>query len=89
MKTVRLILSLMLIIICTAALALGADVAPIVAVPSPSILDWFAVNKAVIFGAALAISELLSLIPGFQGNGILDTIKKGLALLSGKPQVTT
>jgi hypothetical protein len=85
MKYLKLLLALVVIVACTAALALGVDVVPVAAAPAPSILDWFMVNKAAVFGAALAFSELLSLIPSFKGNGILDTIIKALVQLSGKP----
>lgn len=83
MKLLRLILALFILTICT--VAFGADAVAVA--PAPSIMEWFIVNKAAVFGAALALSELLSLIPGFQGNGILDTIKKALVQLSGKPSV--
>lgn len=65
------------------AYAFGADaVAPVVA--APSFMAWMQAHTTEIFGLALIISEFLALIPGFQGNGILDTIIKALRVLSGK-----
>jgi len=84
------ILMFVLLALAMVAGAFGADpvaVVPVAAAPAaPSILSWFMANQAAVFAAALAMSELLSLIPGFKGNGILDTIIKALVQLSGKNQ---
>jgi len=74
MKTLRFVLSLMLIIAFTAIAALGVDVVPAATVPPLSIMEWFTVNSALVFGVAWAISELLAVIPAFKGNGFLDII---------------
>jgi hypothetical protein len=82
-------LILIAVVICT-AIAFAAEPAAVpAAVPAigePSILAWFVVNKAAVLGAALALSELLSLIPAFKGNGIMDTVLKALQTLSAKDQ---
>ena len=90
-KMIRFTLAMLALIVCTVALTFGADptavVVPAVATPAaaaPSILDWFQANEAAIFAAALAVSEMLALIPGFAGNGVIDTCIKALKLLSGK-----
>lgn len=62
----------------------GAEVAP--AAKTVGFLDWFMQNSTIVFAAALALSELLALIPGFQANGILEGIIKALKLLSAKPE---
>lgn len=51
---------------------------------APGFMDWLAQNKAVVIGAALAISELLALIPGIKGNGILDMVINLLKSEQGK-----
>lgn len=38
--------------------------------------DFITAHKTEILAAALAVSELLALIPAFAGNGILDSIIK-------------
>ena len=73
--------TVILIILSIAAIVLAADAAT---VPQVSLFDWFLQNKAAILAAALAFSEVLSLIPAFKGNGIIDTIIKALQTLSGK-----
>jgi uncharacterized membrane protein len=45
--------------------------------------SWIMNNSGTIFGALLAISELMALIPAFKGNGILDSIIKALKALAG------
>jgi hypothetical protein len=84
----KLILLVMLMVVFAVAAAFGADpvaIAPAAVAPAaPSILAWFIANQAYVFAACLAVSEMLSLIPGFKGNGILDTIIKALVQLSGK-----
>ena len=95
MKKISRLIPLLLclaLLLCMAICVLAADpaTAPAVipavpaTVPAPSIIDWFTLYKAYIFGAALAISELLGVTPWFKGNGIMDTIIKGLKLLMGK-----
>lgn len=64
------------------AVAFAADPAPVAAV---GFLDWFKQNSGAVLGFALALSEILSLIPAFKGNGILDTIIKALQAMSGNP----
>lgn len=75
-----------LVVLCLVWNAAFAATTGVTVAPNPSLLDWFAANKTVIFGAALALSELLAIIPAFKGNGILDTIIKALQMLSGKEQ---
>jgi len=92
MKKMSIVRSVMLAaIICSIApFAFAADpaattaAAPAAAAADPSLFAWFVANKAAIFGVALAISEFLTLIPGFKGNGILDTIIQALKVLSAK-----
>ncbi len=88
MKKMSVVRSVMLaVIICSIApFAFAADpVTTTAAVAAdPSLFAWFVANKAAIFGVALAISEFLTLIPGFKGNGILDTIIQALKVLSAK-----
>lgn len=55
-------------------------------VPAPTLFSWFNANSVPILALALVISELLATIPGFQGNGILDTIIKALRALTQKNQ---
>lgn len=62
----------------------AAATAPAASQPDPSIVAWFSLYKAYIFAAALALSELLAVTPWFKGNGLLDTVIKGLKMLSGK-----
>lgn len=53
---------------------------------STDVFTWFAINGAAVLGVLLAISELLALMPWFKGNGILDSIIKGLKFLgASKP----
>lgn len=61
-----------------------AATVPAAVQPDPSIVAWFSLYKAYIFAAALALSELLAVTPWFKGNGLLDTIIKGLKMLYGK-----
>jgi len=86
MKKMSVAKSVMLaaIICAIAPLAFAADPAATTAAADPSLFAWFVANKAAIFGVALAISEFLTLIPGFKGNGILDTIIQALKVLSAK-----
>ncbi len=87
MKKMFVAKSVMLaVIICAIApLAFAADpAATTTAAADPSLFAWLIANKAAIFGVALAISEFLTLIPGFKGNGILDTIIQALKVLSAK-----
>lgn len=77
-----------IILTIVAAVCFGADAAVPPVAPTPSLLGWFKANEAVILAAALGISELLSLIPGFKGNGVLDTIIKALRALSQKNDTT-
>lgn len=74
----------LLLVMCVAGAF--AETAPAAAPAAPSLFDWFMANKTAVFGVALAISEFLSIIPAFKGNGILDTIIKALQTLSGKEQ---
>ena len=39
-----------------------------------SIIEWVTINSTLLFGLALAISEVLALIPGIKQNGIFQTI---------------
>lgn len=79
-------LLLICLFVCFAAIAGAVDAAPVAAAvpvaPVVGFLDWFKQNTAAVLGAALALSELLSLVPQFQGNGILDSITKALRALS-------
>ena len=79
MKT--LISILLICLFTTLAFAAEPVVMPVAQV---GFLDWFKQNSAAVLGACLAFSEVLSLIPAFKGNGILDTIIKALQVLSGK-----
>lgn len=80
---------LVLLLVMLASVAMGVDAVP-VPVPAPavsiSVLDWFKANTAVVIGLALAISEVLALIPGIKGNGIVDAIIKALKVLANKEQ---
>jgi hypothetical protein len=69
------------------AVAPGAAsaVTPVVASAPPSLLQWFIANSTAVFATLLVMSELLSLIPAFKGNGILHTIIEALKALSQKP----
>lgn len=81
----------LVVLVALATVAFAAD--PVVPVAAPAaaatatvgFLDWFKQNSGAVLGFALAFSELLSLIPAFKGNGILDTIIKALQSLSTKP----
>jgi len=85
-------LSFMVMFMCilamATAVAFGADPAPAVA-PVIGFFDWFKMNSVLVFGALLALSELLSMIPAFHGNGILDTIIKALKLMTAKQTQAT
>ena len=72
-------------LVALVSVAVGADVAPVTAQPV-SIMTWFTQNKAAVLAFTLALSELLSLIPAFKGNGILDTIIKAIKVLSQKDE---
>jgi hypothetical protein len=78
------------IFLVSAATVLGADVAPVLAatapVPEVTFLGWVKANANTLLAVSLGISELLSMIPAFKGNGILDTIIKALQALSEKPE---
>lgn len=79
-------LLLMLVFILISAIAIAAEsVAPVV---NQTWFEWVDINAVVLLGAALAISEVLALIPGFKGNGILDTIIKFIKLLISKKETT-
>ena len=65
-----------------ATVAAGADATAPAA--TGGALAWFSDNKVAVIAAALAISELLALVPGLKGNGILDSIIKILKVVSGK-----
>lgn len=84
----RFISFICLSLLLAAVTVFGADaVAPAaVAVPaaSNSTMAWIMANATAIFAVALAVSEFLALIPGLQGNGILDAIIKALRSLAGK-----
>jgi len=88
MKILKRLIVAMVMALAAAAIVSAETAAPgttpATATASPSIMAWLQTNQAAIFGLALAISEFLSLIPGFKGNGILDTIIKALKLLTGK-----
>lgn len=81
----------LVVLVALATVAFAAD--PVVPAAAPAVaaqgavgfLDWFKQNSGAVLGFALAFSELLSLIPAFKGNGILDTIIKALQSLSTKP----
>ncbi|BDV42423.1 hypothetical protein GURASL_13460 [Geotalea uraniireducens] len=85
-------ISLLVAMILAAAcgLALAADpvaaATPVVTpgVPQASLFAWFRQNLVYVLGVALAISELLGVIPTFQGNGVLDSIIKSLKFLISK-----
>lgn len=79
-------ISILFLLVLVAVSAFATTAAPVVAaVPAPTLFGWFQANTPVILGVALAVSELLSVIPAFKGNGILDTIIKALHALSDKP----
>ena len=87
LNLLSLILVIVILAVCSIATAAeSAAIAVAPAVVAPSMIEWFVVNKAAVFGCLLGISELLSLTPGFKGNGIFDTILKALTSLSGKEQ---
>lgn len=73
------------LMLCFTTVAFGADAAPAAVPASTGIFAWFQSNTNAVIVVALAVSEFLSLIPAFQGNGILDTIIKALKALSAKP----
>ena len=64
--------------------AFAADPA-VAAAATVGFMDWFKQNTSACLGVVVAISELLALIPGFKGNGILDTILKAAKFMSEKP----
>lgn len=81
------IISLLVLIALTiiTALAFAADppaTAAAVPVPSTSFMAWFSVNENAILKFALSVSEFLGVFTMFKGNGILDSIVKGLKALS-------
>lgn len=86
----RLISFICLSLLLAAVTAFGADaVAPATAAApatSSSTMAWIMANATAIFAVALAVSEFLALIPGLQGNGILDAIIKALRSLAGKSE---
>lgn len=47
-------------------------------------IDFVIANKAILLGAALAVSEVLALIPSFKSSGILDSVVKFLQKLAAK-----
>ncbi len=76
-------------LLAIAGVVLAAEaVAPGVTAPAaaaaPSLVAWFQANQVYVYGALLAISELLGVVPQFQGNGVIDTIIKAIKLLMAK-----
>jgi hypothetical protein len=85
MKMKKIFLFMVVCVAMLVGVCFGADVVAVAPAPAPvGFLDWFKANTPAVLGVALALSELLSLIPAFKGNGILDTIVKGLKALSNK-----
>lgn len=82
----KLLVLLVLALVSTSAVAADAGAPAVVA--SQSGLEWFQANSAVILAAALALSEVLALIPALKGNGILDAIIKGLNLLIARKKAS-
>lgn len=76
----------LIVLIAVVAIAAISGAAEAVAAPAPSLLSWFMANSTVILAMLLAVTEVLALIPGFKGNGILDTIIKALQVLSKKEE---
>lgn len=76
---------ILLAILGFATLAFGADVVPVAVPAQTGVISWFQANTNAVLYMALVISEVMALIPGFQGNGILDTIIKALQALGAKP----
>lgn len=94
MKKFKSTFTSLLIIMCLALLSAVAFAAETVAPGStttaaqaaqPTIMQWLTANLATVFLVLLGISEALSLLPWFKGNGILDMIIKALRTLAGKP----
>lgn len=78
MKTlIRLVILMALTLATAVAFAATPDAAP----AAPTFLGWFTANENGLLKFALALSEFLALFKVFQGNGILDTIIKGLKAL--------
>lgn len=48
-----------------------------------AVINWAVENKAVLLGAALAVSECLALIPSIASSGIVDGVIKFLKKLKG------
>jgi len=90
MKKTTLLMSLllMLVFILISAIGVAAETAVSAATANQSWFEWLDVNALILLGAALALSEVLALIPGFKGNGILDTIIKFIKLLISKKEMT-
>lgn len=53
---------------------------------SVGVMEWVMMNKIAVLTLLLAISEFLALIPGIQGNGILDSIIKLLKAVATPPK---
>ena len=56
----------------------GVPLAPI------TFTSWLQDNLVYVLGFLLALSELMSVTPWFKGNGLLDSIIKGLSKMLGK-----
>lgn len=94
MKNLKSIFTALLIIVCLVLLSAFAFAAETIAPGSttitaqaaqPTVMQWLTANLATVFLVLLGISESLSLLPWFKGNGILDMIIKALRTLAGKP----
>lgn len=70
-----LILFVVMITLAAATVAFG-DAAATTPAATTTVVSWFSENGTMVLLALLAISEVLALIPGLQGNGILDAIIK-------------
>lgn len=83
MKALKSIFTLVVLVIVSmvTVIAFAADPAAVAAPAPVSLVGWFSSNEVPILKLALALSEFLALFKVFQGNGILDTIIKGLRAL--------
>lgn len=81
-KLFSVLMSVIFVMLCMAFVFIcqAADTAA-AAETSQSLVEFFSTNAVIILGAALAVSEVLALIPALKGNGILDSIIKGLQTL--------
>lgn len=67
------------------AVALAADPAATAAAPAPAgVMAFLQAHATVLLSLALAISEVLALIPSVKSNGIFDAIYKGLQAMANK-----